>query len=97
MPFFGRLSDNQQFFARPRDGGIQPAAALAAERPGFVENDDEIEFRALRLMAGDGIGELEAADRLFRNRFELMKQREVVFVYDGASVFPRSTPSRARL
>lgn len=78
-------ADNQQLFPRARDGGVEPAVSLAAERPRFVEHDDEIEFGALRLMAGDGIGKFETADGFFRHRFQLMQKREIVFMDDRPS------------
>ena len=57
---FGWFSNHQcQLFGGAGDAGIKPALAAVGKGEGFVEQDDVVPLRALRLVHGEHIAEIE--------------------------------------
>ena len=75
------LSYDNQLFPRTGDCGIQPFPAVL-EKGRFVYHNDEIVFRSLRLMTGNGVSKFETVDRFLPLDAKPAENFAVVLVHE---------------
>ena len=75
------LSDYHQPLFRPRDRRIQPLPPVfKAAR--FIDDDNKVVLRPLRLVAGDGIGKFKAAYGILAAHLEAAEHLTVALVHE---------------
>src|ERR1700686_4703566 len=65
-------NDDRQPLRRAGDAGIEPAVAAVGKREGFVEQHHVVPLRALRLVDGEHVAEIELVVALALQPFDLL-------------------------